>query len=89
MAKYDYEMSAMCNGVGHQLELFDFLFGVSPGHLVLRLADNLSVALQQKSPSAADGQRTAAGTVQALGKLQCHTGFDKVWAGALEKTVLC
>ena len=85
MAKYDHEMSAKCNGVRSQLSSFLFLFGVSLGHLVLQVADNLSVALQQKSLSAADGQRLAQETIRALQKLRSEDEFSKFWSGVLTR----
>ena len=45
MASRDMEMSARVNGIGAQLEKFDFLFGEMLGEKVLRLADNLSRTL--------------------------------------------
>ncbi len=59
MAARDMEMSAKVNGVGAQFEKFDFVYGVMLGELVLRLADNLSNTLQQKTLSAAEGNRAA------------------------------
>ena len=42
-------MSSRVNGVAVQFEKFDFLYGVMIGEIVLRLADNLSRTLQQKT----------------------------------------
>ena len=85
MAKYDHEMSARCNGIGYQFGSFDFLFGVCLGHKVLRLADNLSTALQKKSLSADEGQRMGADTVRALEKLRSEEEFEKFWKDVQSK----
>ncbi len=55
MASRDMETSARVNGIGAQLDKFDFFFGVMLGEKLLRLADNLSRTLQHKDLSAAEG----------------------------------
>lgn len=85
MAKHDPETSARCNGIRYQFESFDFFFGVCLGELVLQVADNLSKALQQKTLSAAEGQKLAAATVTALQNLRTSEKFQSFWHDILEK----
>eukprot|EP00117_Sycon_ciliatum_P039495 scpid76784/ scgid29186/ len=57
--KLDTEMKSRIIGVDTHMHKFEFLFGVSIGSCLLRHTDNLSRSLQQKSLSAAEGQRLA------------------------------
>jgi hypothetical protein len=85
MASRDMEMSARVNGIASQMEKFDFLFGVFLGEKVLRLADNLSCALQHKELSAAEGNSAALLTCDALSALRNTNEFDSFWHVVLDK----
>ena len=52
----DTETKARINGVSAMMKTFDFAFGTILGETILRHADNLSRALQDKKISAAEGQ---------------------------------
>ena len=67
------------NGIGAQLEKFDFLFGVMLGEKLLRLADNLSCTLQQKDLSVAEGNQAALLTCETLSALCSDSEFVKFW----------
>ena len=57
--RLDSDMHARILGVQRQMMTFDFLFGVLIGSVLLWHTDNLSVTLQHKSMSDAQGQRMA------------------------------
>ena len=84
----DMEMSARVNGIGSQLERFDFLFGVMLGEGILRLADNLSRTLQQKDLSAAEGNRAAHLTCETLPSLHKDAEFAIFWQDVMKQSEL-
>ena len=67
------------------LRNFDFLYGVMLGEIVLRLADNLSRTLQQKTLSAAEGNKAAMLTCDTLVALRSDNEFDKFWDSVKQK----
>lgn len=79
-SKLDGEMRARIIGVDAQMHTFDFLFGVSLGCLLLRHTDNLSKSLQNKTLSAAQGQRLASLTLSVLKSLRTEDNFKKFYA---------
>lgn len=52
----DTESKARIRGVCSQMNIFDYLFGIMLGEIVLRHTDNLSKTLQDRTRSAAEGQ---------------------------------
>ena len=68
-SKLNGEMRARIIGVDTHMHAFVFLLGGSLGNLLLRHTDNLSKSLQQKSLSAAEGQKLAKLTVDVLKSL--------------------
>lgn len=76
----DGDMRARIIGVRAQMMMFDFLFGVLVGSVLLRYTDNLTTSLQQKSLSAARGQRLASLTIQVLESLRCEKEFSALFA---------
>lgn len=82
-SKLDGEMRARIIGVDAQMHEFDFLFGVSLGNLLLRHTDNLSKSLQQKSLSAAEGQRLGKLTLDVLQSLRDESNFRSFYAHVL------
>ena len=83
-ALMDGEMRARIIGIDTQMHAFDFLFGISLGNLLLRHTDNLSKSLQQKSPSAAGGQRLAKLTLDVLKSLRDEDSFKHFYARVLQ-----
>ena len=79
-SQLDGEMRARIIGVDSQMHTFDFLFGISLGNLLLRHTDNLSKSLQQKSLSAAEGQRLAKLTLDVLKSLRDENHFKGFYA---------
>ena len=78
-AAKDTESKARIQGVQAQMKMFDFLFGVSLGEMVLRHTDNLSKTLQDKSFSAAEGQQVARMVIHTLQALRSVDSFDLFW----------
>lgn len=78
-SRLDTEMKARLLGVRAQMELFDFLYGICLGKLVLKHADNLSKTLQSATISAAEGQRVAELTLCVLEKIRAESEFDLFW----------
>ena len=79
----DGEMRARIIGVDTHMHTFDFLVGISLGNLLLRHTDNLSKTLQQKSLSAAEGQRLAKLTLYVLQSLRDEDHFKNFYAQVL------
>ena len=79
----DGEMRARIIGVDTHIHTFDFLFGISLGNLLLRHTDNLIKTLQQKSLSAAEGQRLAKLTLYVLQSLCDEDHFKNFYAQVL------
>lgn len=65
----------------------NFLFGVSLGNLLLRHTDNLSISLQEKSLSAAEGQRLAKLTLDVLISLRDENNFKSFYARVISDHV--
>ena len=83
----DGEMRTRIIGVETQMHMFDFLFGISLGNLLLRRTDNLSKTLQLKSLSAAEGQRLAKLTTQVLQSLRDEDQFKSFYERVLQDQV--
>ena len=62
-------------GVASEMEMFDYLFGVSLGDLILRHSDNLSRTLQKAAISAAEAQEVAKMTLETLKSLRTDANF--------------
>ena len=75
----DAEVRSRIIGVRAQMESFNYFFGISIGELVLKHGDNLSKALQNKSISAAEGERLASMTVTTLTKIRDTEHYDLFW----------
>ena len=71
-------------GIISYMQTFDYFFGISVGHLLLRHSDNLSRTLQRHDISAAEGQDCAAASIATLaGKREKFDSFwDKVTSAA-------
>ena len=76
----DTEMTARIRGMEAFMHKFDFFYGLHLGHKLLRYADNLSTQLQKPALSAAEGQKLAAMTTDALNSLRTDSEFDAFWA---------
>ena len=85
--RLDGEMKARVIGVDTQTHTFDFLFGISLGSLLLCHTDNLSKSLQQKSLSAAEGQRLAKLTLDVLRSLRDDDHFASFYARVLQDQI--
>ena len=79
-SKLDGEMRARIIGVDAQMHVFDFLYGVSLGCLLLCHTDNLSKSLQEKSLTAAERQRRAKLTLDVLVSLRDDNNFQNFYA---------
>ena len=75
----DSEIRARVTGVEAKMINFEFLFGVCLAHDILRHTDNLSIALQNKTISAAEGQKLAAMTTDTLQELRSEAAYDTFW----------
>lgn len=83
-SQLDGEMRARIIGVDTQMHTSDLLFGISLGNLLLLChTDNLSKTLQQKSLSAAEGQRVAKLTLDVLQSLRNEDHFNIFYADVL------
>jgi hypothetical protein len=65
------------------MKKFDFLFGVFLGSLILRHSDNLSISLQVKTLSAAEGQHIAKLSIAVLKKLRSDEQFTAFYQRVL------
>ena len=83
-SKLDGEMRARIIGVDAQMHTFDFLFGVSLGCLLLHHTNNLSKSLQNKTLSAAEGQRLASLTLSVLKSLCTEDNFKTFYARVIK-----
>ena len=79
----DGEMRARIIGVDTHMHTYDFFFGISLWNLLLHHTDNLSKTLQQKSLSAAEGQRRAKLTLYVLQSLHDEDQFKNFYAQVL------
>lgn len=81
-------MKARIQGVDAQMGKFNFFWGESLGHLILRHSDNLNRTLQHRNLSAAEGQNVAAMAVTTLESLRTEDNFklffDRVTSSAAE-----
>ena len=80
-------MRARIIGVNAQIHMFDFLFGISLGNLLLHHIDNLSATLQSKSLSADEGQRIARLTLDVLISLRSDSHFALFFAHVIQDQV--
>lgn len=76
-ATTDTEAKARINGVNAQMP---FLFGTILGEMLLRHTDNLRMALQHKTMSAAEGQQVAAMVVRTIESLRDDVSFNLFWS---------
>lgn len=86
-SQLDGEMRARIVGVDTQMHTFDFLFGISLGNLLLLHTDNLSKTLQNKSLSAAEGQRLAKLTLSVLQSFRNEDHFRSFYERVLQDQV--
>ena len=80
----DPVVKARIKGVSVTMKTFDFVFGTILGEAVLRHADNLSRALQDKKISAAEGQQIARLVISTLTDLREEEMYDLFWAKVLK-----
>ena len=73
------EARARIKGVAAQMTTFEFYFGASLAHLLLRRTDDLSRTLQQKDISAASGQQVVKSVVITLQSLRNDSNFTLFW----------
>ena len=66
-------------GVAAQMTTFEFYYGASLAHLLLRHTDNLSCTLQHKDISAVAGQQVAKSVVTTLQGLRDDSNFTLFW----------
>ena len=78
-ATKEAEARARIKGVAAQMTTFEFYFGASLAHLLLRHTDNLSRTLQHKDISAASGQQVAKSVVTTLQSLRTDSNFTLFW----------
>ena len=74
------EMQSRIQGVSACMTLFDFMFGIVLGELLLRRGDNLSQTLKSPHISAAEGHKFARMTLQTLQSLRSEENFMLFWA---------
>ncbi len=75
----DVETKSRIRGVSSQMSTFDFLFGSTLSEMILRHTDNLSLTLQKKTCSAAEGQQIARLVVDTLLTVRNDESFDLFW----------
>lgn len=80
----DTETKSRINGVSAMMKTFDFTFGTLLGEAILRHADNLSRALQDKKISAAEGQQIARLVISTIKSLREEETYDLFWAKVLK-----
>ena len=76
---HDSDTIARIRGVESMMQTFDFFFGLTLGHDLLRNTDNLSKALQKKNFSAAEGQIVAFQTKKTLLQIRSEECFNLFW----------
>ena len=79
MRKQDTDAKARIMGVVAQMTTFEFYYGASLAHLLLRHTDNLSRTLQHKDISAVAGQQVAKSVVTTLQGLRDDSNFTLFW----------
>ena len=75
----EVEPRARIKRVAAQMTTFEFYFGASLAHLLLRHTNNLSRTLQHKDISAAAGQQVAKAVVTTLQSLRNDSRFTLFW----------
>ena len=79
--KLDPEMKSRIIGIKHQMETFNYFFGVSLASLIFGHSDNLSKTLQHSYISAVEGQFVAKmSAVKTLQTMRSDLQFDLFWA---------
>ena len=73
------EMKARIRGVQVHMQQFEFFFGLVLGRNLLQHTDSLSVCLQRKSLSEAEGQALAAMTIRTLKNMRADDKFALFW----------
>ena len=84
--KLDPEIKSRIIGIKHQMETFDYFFGVSLASLIFGHSDNLSKTLQHAHISAVEGQSVANMCVKTLQIMRSDTQFDLFWARIIRIT---
>ena len=72
-------MQARIRGVQVHMQQFEFFFGLVLGRNLLQHTDSLSVCLQRKSLSAAEGQALAAMTIRILKNMRADDKCALFW----------
>ena len=81
----DTEMKARIRGVQGMMATFPFYFGCTLGAFILKHTDNLSLALQGSSMSAAQRQQVAEEVCKTLSRDRSEAAFDLFWTRLLKK----
>lgn len=85
MSRLDSETKCRIVGVKHQMETFQYFYGISLGVLLMKHSDNLSKTLQHSYMSAVEGQSIASMTVKTLQLMRSDEQFDLFWSSVNEK----
>ena len=83
--KLDTEVKSRIIGVRHQMETFDYFFGVQLSNLVLRHSDNLSKTIQKPTLSVGDCQTLASLSIKTMQRLRSDDSFDLFWVNVNSK----
>ena len=81
----DSESRARIVGVQHIMSIFEYLFCVMVGRIILGHTDKLSETLQNPSRSALEGMIIVDLTRKILVSLRKDTKFDLVWSKAMSQ----
>ena len=81
----DTEMKAQIRGVQGMMATFPFYFGCTLGAFILKHTDNLSLALQGSSMSAAQGQQVAEEVCKTVSRDRSEAAFDLFWTWLLKR----
>ncbi|XP_074616677.1 zinc finger MYM-type protein 1-like [Acropora palmata] len=81
----DTEMRARIRGVQGMMATFPFYFGCTLGAFILKHTDNLSLALQGSSMSAAQGQQVAEEVCKTVSRDRSEAVFDLFWTRLLKR----
>ena len=84
--RIDSDARARVGGFHSQMNTFDFFFGITILHTLLRHTDNLSKTLQNAQMSAAEGQQLAKMTIATLQSLREEEAFDMFWERAITES---
>ena len=79
------EVKSRVTGVKHQMEAFDYYFGVSLRTQIQRISDNLSKTLQDAHISASEEQAVSSLIVKTLGKMRSDDHFNLFWETVTHK----